>query len=392
MRSLARLLYFVTICWARYEDSVTLSNNRFAISLLRSLPTSTETNSFFSPYSVSAALGMVFAGARGATREDLFQGFGYAHYDIRDNVVLEAYASHSKRLASFESNSTVDIANGVAIHQQVAILSSFESLLNSSFSADLLKVDFINGGQAAVDIMNGWVGQKTHGKITHLFSAPFETITRLVLLNAIYFKGTWDTVFDQRQTTKKPFINACSTPTEVDTMTGRIQIRHKYFPPLGMDIAEIPYRSYDYCMTILLPTRIDGAEVLKRNISEPLLQELFQHLVEREANVYLPKFKLETEYFLKDHLKNLGINRIFGTGADFSGITSDAELVVSDVVHKTVLEVHEAGTEAAGATGASFVAESIGENFELRVDHPFIFFIRNTRTNDILFAGQVNHL
>ncbi|CAN7936934.1 unnamed protein product [Ixodes hexagonus] len=392
MKTPVTFVSLLAICWAHREDSMTLANNRFAISLLHGLPSSTETNIFFSPYSVSAALGMAFAGARGDTREDLFQGFGYARSGIKDDEVLEAYAGHTNRLRSLVSNSTIDVANGAAIHERVALRSSFESVLNSSFNADLLKVDFENEGQAAVEVINQWVHQKTRARIDHLFSAPLDTLTRLVLLNAIYFKGTWDTVFDQRQTTKKPFINACSTPTEVDTMTGRIQVHHKSFPRLGVDVADIPYRGHDYSMTVLLPTRIDGVEMLKHNVSEHLLQYVLEHLVEREVAVYLPKFKLETEYFLKDHLKNLGINRIFISDADFSDITGDADLVLSDIVHKTVLEVHESGTEAAGAAGAVFVAESLGENIEFRVDHPFIFFIRNTRTKDILFVGQLNHL
>ncbi|XP_040066713.2 intracellular coagulation inhibitor 1 [Ixodes scapularis] len=392
MRSFATFMSLLTICWGLHEDRLTLANNRFATSLLHGLPTSTETNIFFSPYSISVALGMAFAGARGETREDLFQGFGYARSDIEDDAVLEAYASHRTRLRSLRSNSTLDEAIGAAIHERISLLSSYENVLNNSFGADLLKVDFINGGQAAVDVINGWVHGKTRGKINLLFGEPLETITQLVLLNAVYFKGTWDMVFDQRLTTKKPFMNACSTPTEVDTMRGEVYVRHKSFPLLGVDIAEIPYRGMDYSMTILLPTRIDGAEALKRNITEHLLQDLLKQLVEQQVTVYLPKFKLETEYLLKDHLKKLGINRIFGSGADISGITHDANLVVSDVVHKTVLEVHEAGTEAAGATGVIIVAESLVESVEFRVDHPFIFFIRNTQTKDILFVGQVNHL
>ncbi|CAN7936933.1 unnamed protein product [Ixodes hexagonus] len=393
MKTLVVLLGLLAVGWARYENEMRLANNRFTVELLRSLPSSPEKNIFFSPYSISTAIGMVFAGAKGDTQKDLYDGFGYLRSGLKLESVLEAYADHARQLQLGQSQSTLDVANAAAIHERLALLSAYESALDATFHAQLLKVDFVNGGAAAVDEINSWVNQKTHGKIEKLFSSPLDESTRLVLLNAIFFKGAWKTKFDEGSTSKEQFLNGGTTPTQVDTMTKTIEIGYKSFPSLGLDVAELPYAGGNYSMVILLPKANDGVEVLKHNLTEHLLQDFIGHTQPNVVAVSLPKFKMELEYSLKDHLKTLGINKIFNADADLSGITSDEGLVVSDVVHKAVVDVNEEGTEAAAASGVVVVNRFVVEpRLELKVDHPFLFFIRNIQTKDLLFAGQVNHL
>ncbi|CAN8033019.1 unnamed protein product [Ixodes persulcatus] len=187
-----------------------------------------------------------------------------------------------------------------------------------------------------------------------------------------------------------------SIPTQVDTMTGLVPVRHQSFESLGVDVAELPYQGGDYSMVIVLPKQNDGVEVLKQNLRNVLIRDLVSQLVDRQVRkpqCAWCKFKLETEYSLRNLLQNLGIRRIIGPGADLSGITEDNDIQASAVVHKAFVKVNEEGTEAAAVSGAVFVTTTLGlPTVEFKVDPPFLFFIRNTRTKDVMFAGQVTHL
>lgn len=393
MKTLIVFMCLMVAGWARYENEMRRANNRFAVDLIKGLPSSPEKNVFFSPYSISTAMGMVFAGAKGETLKNLYDGFGYLRSGLKEDWVLQAYADHAERLQVGQSQSTFDVANAAAIHERLSLLSAYESTLDSTFHAQLLKVDFVNGGQAAMDEINRWVKQKTHDKIDKLFDDPLDPDTRLVLLNAIFFKGVWSSKFDESATTKKQFLNGGTTPTQVDTMTKSIRIGYKSFPTMRLEVAELPYAGGNYSMVILLPRGNEGIEGFKPNLTENYLQDIIGHVEPRKVTVSLPKFKLEAEYSLKDNLKNLGITEMFSAQADLSGITSDADLTVSDVVHKAVVEVNEEGTEAAAATGVVAVNRLSGvPSLEFNVNQPFLFFIRNTQTQDLLFAGQLNHL
>lgn len=392
MKVLATFLSVLALCWAQEKDELTVASNNFGLRMFPLLPSSPETNIFFSPCSLLIAMGMAYAGARGETQKELYEHLGYSNAGLAEGQVLDAYARQTRKYQSAQSNTTVDVANAAAIHLRLSLLDDYENALRNAFNADLQKVDFVDGGQAAIDTINKWVKEKTHNKIEALFSEPLDPLTRFVLLNAMYFKGTWKTEFDQKRTEKRPFLNGGVTPAEVDTMVGKIRIRHNSFENLGVDVAELPYRGGDYSMVILLPREKTGVEALKRNLTAAQLETLVDQLVERDVDVSLPRFKMETMYSLKEILQQMGIKKIF-EGADLSGITGDKSLEVSAVVQKAVVEVNEEGTEAAvvsGVIGATRVA--LSPSFNFIVDHPFLFFIRNTHANAVLFAGQVNKL
>lgn len=392
MKTLAGLLFLLALCWAQEEAKITNANNRFAFRLLNALPSSPDKNIFFSPYSVSTAMGMVYAGARGQTQQELSEGLGYSDAGLGDAGVLDAYTRHTERLKNTHSNSTLDVANAAAIQQTLALLNSYETTLESSFGAELHKVDFAGAQQAAADLVNNWVKQKTHDKIEKLFEEPLDPDTQLVLLNAIYFKGAWDTAFAKEDTEKREFFNGGVTPVEVDTMKLELRVNYRSFDDLQFEAVELPYRGLDFSMVILLPKDKTAVEALKRNLTLDRFQNYLVDLRERKITVFLPRFKLATKYSLKTPLQSLGIKTIFQPGANLSGI-NDGNLLVSAVEHKAVVEVNEEGTEAAAATGIIIVPYSLGpQPAVFRVDHPFLFFIRNTQTADIFFVGQVNKL
>ncbi|XP_029826745.3 intracellular coagulation inhibitor 3 [Ixodes scapularis] len=394
MKYLVTFLAFLALSSAGDEDKVTLANNRFCFELLQSLQGSIDTNIFFSPYSVSTAMAMIYVGARGETQRELFQGLGYSVPGLTHDQLLSAYGPHTSRLQSLQSNTTFKVANAVAIDERLAIEESYENTLTTSFKADLHKVEFLHGPQATLNLINDWVKEKTDGKIMGLFDGQLDRSTRLVLVNAIYFKGSWNRPFDRILTEKREFFNGGETRTEVDTMVGRFEVGYHVSDQLRVVVTDLPYVGHDFSMTVLLPLENDGVERLRRNLTLDLFQSLFSELRGREVDVFLPKFKLDTKNILNEPLKRLGIRKIFGGGTDLSGINGDTDLVVDAVVQKAVVEVNEEGSEAPGATGAGLMplSAAVSPPPVFRVDHPFLFFIRNTRTRDILFAGQVNKL
>ncbi|CAN7936924.1 unnamed protein product [Ixodes hexagonus] len=392
MTKLVAVLSLLAISRAQVEDKLTLSNNRFGLRLLSVLSSTPDSNNvFFSPYSVSTAMAMTYAGVRGEAQQELSQRLEFSSAGISDAEVLDAYAEHTRRILLAQSNSTLKVANAAAVHGGLALQASYERTLSRSFYGELLNVDFANEAEATAARINGWVREKTEGKIASIIDGRPDTNTKLMLLNAIYFKGAWNRKFYESLTEKKPFFNGGNEPVQVDTMNGSFGIPYGYFEDLQVDVAELPYRGLDFSMTILLPRNSGALVSLERNLTAGLFQSMVSQLRERKVNVALPKFKLETKYSLKEPLKSLGIRRIFNNGADWSGITTDPLSGVSDVIQKAVIEVNEEGSEAAATTSIGIVLESLPPPpVEFTVNHPFLFFIRNTNTNDILFAGHIN--
>ncbi|CAN8033027.1 unnamed protein product [Ixodes persulcatus] len=338
-------------------------------------------------------MGMAYAGAKGKTQDELLKGLGYSQSGLTRDEVLNAHVRHSRKFLPGASNTTINVFNGAAVDDSLSVLPAYREAIKNVFQAELYEVDFKQKGQEAVDIINEWVKNRTERKIEKLFSEPLRPDTRMLLLNAIYFKGVWSTGFNEQLTRKRPFFNSGLTPNEVDTMQGVFNTLHNFFDDLQVDVIDLPYSGHDYSMTILLPRKRDGVEALKRNLTVNLFEHLIAELREKEVYLTLPKFKFETEYFLKEPLNKLGIRHIFSDGADLLGISDHEALRVSKVVHKAVIEVNEKYSEAAAVTAVA-VTRIVGGDLTAHVfvDHPFLFFIRNKDTRDILFAGQVNKL
>lgn len=390
MNSATWLVCLLAVCAAQEDHKVTEANNQFAFRLLQKIPASSEVNLFFSPYSVSTALAMTYVGARDETQHELHESLGYSSAGLTPDNVPSAHAQHTHLLRQ-PSNSTVRVANAAVIEREYSVLGDYIGLLSQSFNADLWKVDFAEPESRSK--INDWVKNETNGKIEDLLTGPLPPNTKLVLLNAIYFKGVWETPFHVQATSREPFYNRGITRVEVDTMREEVDAGYAHDDATNADVADLPYVGSDYSMTIVLPRERSGADALRQSLSWRDFQRLLSGLRHRTLNVALPKFKLEGSYKLKQPLSQLGVVKLFQEGqADLSGISSSGHLFVEDVIHKAVVEVNEQGSEAAGATAVLVVAESLRPTTPFIVNHPFLFFIRNTKTGDVLFAGQVNHL
>uniref|UniRef100_A0A6M2E637 Putative tick serpins 8 n=1 Tax=Amblyomma tuberculatum TaxID=48802 RepID=A0A6M2E637_9ACAR len=379
------------LCLTEKEQKLIAANNEFAIRLLKVLPSQPDDNVFFSPYSLSTALGMAYVGARGATQQELSEALGYSAVSLSEGDVQEAFGHQNSRLQAHASQAGLQVANSAAVQANFNVLDTYYNILNQSFNAHVFKVDFEQHGEEAVDAINAWIKGATHNKIDKLFAQPLSTDTRLVLVNAIVFKGLWELQFDPRGTRKDVFYNGGTHAIEVDSMFSRRDTPRGFSQELQSDVIELLYRDSDFSMVIVLPTVRDGVEAVKQVLTVDKLNAAIASLSNRTAAISLPKFKLDKFNPLKSNLTHLGLGQIFGD-ADLSGITGDRLLVVSDVLQRAVIEVNEEGTEAAAASGVVGVNRIGIEPFRFFVDHPFLFFIRDRRTHELFFAGQVNKL
>lgn len=390
MKSVIWLSWLLAICIAQEEHKVTDASNQFGFRLLQKIPASSEVNLFFSPYSVSTALAMAYVGARADTQQELHESLGYSSVGLTPDHVPTAHAQHTHVLRA-PSNSTLRVANAAVVQEHYNVLTEYLDLLTQSFAAEVSKANLAD--EQSRKNINTWVKNSTGGKIEDLLTEPLPPNTKMVLLNAIYFKGLWDTPFDASFTSSAPFYNGGTEQVTVDMMRNEVRVPYAYHEATDADVADLPYAGLDYSMTIVLPRDHSGAEALRQRLSWPVFQNMLSHLQQQRLTLALPRFKLEGAYKLKQPISQLGAKKMFDERqADLSGITGSRDLFVHDVIHKAVVEVNEEGSEAAGASGVVFVTKSLSTSTRFIVDHPFLFFIRNTKTGDVFFAGQVNHL
>ncbi|NP_001153779.1 serpin B10 isoform 2 [Mus musculus] len=264
--------------------------------------------------------------------------------------------------------------------------------MKTYFGAEPQSVNFVEASGQIRKEINSWVGSQTGGKIPNLLpDDSVDTKTKMVLVNALYFKGTWEHQFSVKSTTERPFrVNkTTSKPVQMMSMKQSLQVFHiEELQTIGL---QLHYQNRDLSLLLLLPEAIDGLEQLERAITyEKLDKWTSADMMDTyEVQLYLPKFKMEESYDLKSALRGMGMTDVFSQSkADFSNMTSERNLFLSNVFHKTFLEINEEGTEAAAGTGSEISVRIKAPSIELNVDHPFLFFIRHNKTKSILFCGR----
>ncbi|CAN7948282.1 unnamed protein product [Ixodes pacificus] len=377
------------------QTKLARANSEFGLSLLKELSSTRkpQENIFFSPSSIFAALTMVYAGAKGMSAADFetVLGLRRAKITTRD-AVLEAYRTYLKDLQS--PNVTLKIANAALVDKRLRLIESYKGDLAETFSAQVRSVDFQNNLKKVVSEINQWFKTKTRGKISDMASEDSLRGAVMVVMNAIYFKGSWENAFDTNKTAHFPFYNGGIEPAQVKTMARRSTMKYCALPELKSQAVQLPYSGDRYSMVIVLPNDRAGLPQLIRALSVRTILTISKKLSPHEVKLRLPKFEQSTKYKLVDALKKLGLTSIFNNQADLSGISGDRNLKVSDVVHKAMVDVSEEGTVAAAATEVKSVGSSGGypDIAEFYVDHPFLFFICDTARNQIHFIGAVHKL
>ena len=281
------------------------------------------------------------------------------------------------------------VANALWGQKDYKFLSEFLTLVRENYGGDLQQVDFAAQTEAARKTINTWVESKTKDKIKELIKpGMLDSMTRLVLTNAIYFKGKWASPFKPELTKDSSFtlLNGEKPNVPMMNQTGKFG----YMETNDIQALEMPYVNNDLSMVILLPKQADGIKDLEKELVSDNLAGWLSGIHKREVQVFFPRFKMASEFGLGKVLSAMGMPDAFSGKADFSGMTGNKDLFISAVVHKAYVDVNEEGTEAAAATGVVMKLTSIREPLPVfRADHPFIFLIRDNQTGSILFLGRV---
>ena len=368
------------------EAKFAAANTSFAFDLFQQIIREQPgQNIFISPFSVSTVLQMIDHGAVGATKQEMDRVLHLDDFPI--DTLNTASASLNQSLRS-QTNVILELANAIWYKQGLPLKPEFVAVNKEFFAAELGAVNF-DSPQSAQTI-NAWADRSTHGKIQDIVRWPFDPATRVVLANAIYFKGKWARPFERKETKPHLFSVAGGNKREVPTMWQHV--RFAYQNGDDFQAVRLPYAGRRLWMDVFLPaTNSSLTKLLARFDSASGRDKLLAEFMQREGTLALPRFKLEYGVTLNDSLQVLGMKRAFH-GADFSAM-SDEPLEVSAVKQKSYVEVNEEGTEAAAVTTGIMHTTAILQPqrpFEMIVDRPFYFVIQDFRTQSILFMGIVN--
>ncbi|CAI9586544.1 unnamed protein product [Staurois parvus] len=373
-------------------ESLSVANGSFAIDLFRKLnENNRKCNLFFSPLSISSALAMIHLGAKGTTAAQMSKVLQFE----KAKDVHSSFQSLISEINKPGTDYLLRTANRLYGEKSFTFLDDFLGSTQKHYHADLQAVDFSGKAEDCRKEINTWVEQKTEGKIQDLLpSGSVDSLTRLVLVNAIYFKGNWANQFDKQHTSEMPFKLNKNETKPVQMMYKKAKFPMTYVGDLFTKVIELPYVNNELSMFILLPDEIQdkttGLEKLEKELTySKFLEWTNPEMMDiTEMELFVPKFKLEDSFDLKSVLSDMGMADAFDQcKADFSGMSGSKNLFLSEVVHKTFVEVNEEGTEAAAATAGIALMCLLPEE-EFNADHPFLFFIRHNITRNILFAGR----
>jgi serpin B len=367
----------------------------FAFDLYQTLK-ETDGNIFYSPYSISLALAMTYAGARGETEQQMTDTL---HFNIPQDHLHPAFNSLDIELSQHGEGAEdkdgegyrLNIVNAIWGQKDYQFLSTFLDLLAENYGTGLRILDFAKEPEESRITINNWVSDQTEGRIKDLIPEGLIHIyTRLVLTNAIYFNAAWQNPFEDGKTSNGPFYLRSGDEVDVPMMKQTASLGYTEFD--GLQAIELPYDGNEISMIILLPGNNRFAE-FEKSIDNQQVEEIIESIEHRRITLSMPKFEFESSFSLKEALSIMGMAVAFSLEADFSGMAGNRDLYIDDVVHKTFISTDEAGTEAAAATAV--IMRSIGASekpikpFEVTIDRPFVFFIRDIKTGTILFVGRL---
>ena len=378
------------------------STNQFNWDLYSTVAKDEKGNLFYSPYSIESALAMTFSGAKNKTAAEMAR---VLHLDSKtyaaapDSVHvafgdLQKQINASSDLGDFRAFDLV-VANAIWGQKGYQFNPAFTGILKDRYAAGLEQLDF-KSGDASVEAsrltINRWVEKQTRDKIKNLLAkGAVDQTTRMVLTNAIYFKSKWDSTFEKSDTKDKPFSTDAKTKVDVPTM--HQVTTASYAEDDAVQVLELPYKFHRLSMVLVLPKKIEGLAAVESSLNDKSIANWTGKLEACRVNIALPKFKFTTQLGLAKTLKKMGMVDAFGDKADFTGITTEEPLLISEVIHQAFVDVNEEGTEAAAATAVIMAAGSAMpremKNVSFHADRPFLFIIRDNTTSTILFTGRV---
>jgi serpin B len=373
--------------------SLTQGNTEFALDLYQQLRAEPG-NLFYSPYSISIALAMTYAGAEGETEAEIARSL---HYLLPEPALHEAFNALDQELAARGEGARgkdgegfrLNIANSLWGQEGHGFRPEFLDTLALNYGAGLELADFARDPEGSRTRINDWVEEQTEDRIKDLIpEGVIDSLTRLVLANAVYFNAAWQHPFEEAATSPAPFHLLDGSETAVDMM--RQTESHRYGRVPGAQAVELLYDGRQLSMVVILPDEGEF-ERFEEGLDSATMEQVLASLKPARVDLSLPKFEFEAEFALKDALQALGMPAAFGDQADFSGIDGSRDLRIAEVVHKAFVAVDEAGTEAAAATAVIVATRAMlpEDVVTVTVDRPFLFLIRDNATGTVLFLGRV---
>ena len=360
------------------------SGNKFAFDIFRKvLENSGESeNLIISPLSISCALSMTLNGANGTTRDAMQEALRVT--GLTPEIINSSYKNLSDALLKVDKRVLISIANSVWSEKNFEVKIPFKNALTEYYDAASKSFDITN--PLAYKEINSWIEDKTNGLIQNMLTG-LDDNTVMLLVNAIYFKGKWSAPFDKAKTVTDPFYRSDGSSTEVPMMKQLSD--NRVFSGEGFIMAEFPYGQGNFVMDVILPESNNGINSLITLLNDESFDSYVNGMTKMETDLSFPRFKYGSKKQLNDILTDMGMGIAFTDNADFSNI-SDVSLLISQVLHKAFIETNEEGTEAAAATIVEVGTTSAPPApIVLNIDHSFIYLIRETSTNAILFMGKV---
>jgi serpin B len=377
----------------RDQAEMVSGNSAFAFDLYRLLKEKEKENLFYSPYSISLALAMTYAGAHGETEQQMAETL---HYTLPQDRLHPAFNWLDLELASRGEGAEgkdgkgfrLNVANSTWGQKDHTFLPEYLDTLALNYGAGMRLVDFVGNSEGARVAINNWVSDETEGKIKDIVPpGAIDELTRLVLANAIYFNAAWAEPFEEGQTQDGPFYLLDGSQVTVPMMHHTAS--YGYAEDEGYQAVELPYDGRELSMVILLPAEGEF-ESFEDSLGAGRVDVIVNGLTYQDIALTMPKFEVASDFSLVDALSEMGMPVAFSMGADFSGMDGTRELFIGEVLHKSFITVDEAGTEAAAATAVEMQLKGAPMNpVTVTVNRSFIFFIRDIETGTILFVGRV---
>jgi serpin B len=387
---MAKLLSFVflssVVLSLTMSASVDFARNSagFAVDIYqKSIEDHDGDNIILSPLSIQTCVALAFMGAGGQTAEEMSSGLRLGTLD-RTTVA----GSFHEILAAYEGSDKLKIANKIYTMTGYEAKPEFNEIATKQFHSEAQSLNFADAGSSA-NTINSWVEDKTNQKIKDLIKpSSLSADTRMVLVNAIYFKGFWENKFNKDNTQKKPFYLNEEDHVDVDMMSTKAKFAYGRFEDLDATAIDMPYKDSDLSMLVILPNSRTGLKSLEAKLSDINILDLTKNMYKQDVIVNMPKFKIEFSIKLNDVLKKMGMESMFSRNADFSNLlTSPEPLQVSEVIHKAFIDVDEEGAEAAAATAGAVSGRIAKSHFDLDINHPFFFAIIDH--SSVAFSGRV---
>jgi serine protease inhibitor len=372
------------------QKSLVLSNNSFGFDVFRQISQSenSDRNIFISPLSISLSLAMTYNGADGETKTEMQNTLRFP--DVTAEDINLYFQTLSNSLLNLDPTVKLGIANSIWYRQGFTVLPEFVTVNQTYFNAEVQALDF--NSTTSVDKINNWVASETNDRITKVIDNISDDLV-MFLINAIYFKGQWTYEFKKEATEDGPFHETPETQSTAAFMNQ--EGTFNYYSNDSLQMTEMPYGQGNFSMIVLLPKNGHSVSSLAGGLTPENWSDLTNNLQKANVAISMPRFKFEYERILNEDLTALGMGRAFSDFADFSRINGVGGLYISFVKHNSFVEVNEVGTEAAAVTVTGMATTSAGSEpsfIPFIADHPFVFVIRETTTNTILFMGRVSAL